>query len=94
MLRSYDGAQMLAFLVLLGSGLSGYALAPVLSWPVAALGLMSVTMARHYVLIRRGVEAGLEDPVRDALVRSSFNALVATGGCYWIGVAVRSASLW
>jgi hypothetical protein len=93
-LRSYDGAQMLAFLMLFGSGLSGYALAPVFCWPAATLGLMSVSLARHYVLIRRGVEAGLEEPITEALLRSCFNALVATGACYWSGVAVRAASTW
>jgi hypothetical protein len=85
---------MLAFLVLFGSGLTGYALAPILSWPAAALGLMSVSLARHYVLIRHGVEAGFEEPVAEALLRSCFNALVATGACYWFGVAVRAASTW
>lgn len=85
---------MLPFLILFGAGLCGYALAPVYSWPAAALGLAAVSWARHYVLIRRGIEAGLDDPVRDALLRSSFNALIASGACYWVGVAVRSASPW
>jgi hypothetical protein len=69
---------MLAFLVLFGSGLSGYALAPVFCWPAATLGLMSVSFARHYVLLRRGVDAGFEESVGEALLRSCFNALVAT----------------
>jgi hypothetical protein len=85
---------MLPFLILLGSGLCGYALAPVYSWPAATLGLLVVSWARHYVLIRRGLEAGLDDSVRDVLVRSSLHALVATGACYWSGVAVRAMSLW
>jgi hypothetical protein len=85
---------MLAFLVLFGSGLSGYAFAPVFCWPAATLGLMSVSLARHYVLIRRGVDAGFEESVGEALLRSCFNALVATGACYWSGVAVRVASTW
>ena len=86
--------MLLPFLILFGSGLCGYALAPVYCWPAAALGLALVSWARHYVLIRRGVGAGLDDPVREALLRSSFNALVATGACYWVGVGVRSVSLW
>jgi hypothetical protein len=85
---------MLAFLVLFGSGLSGYALAPVFCWPAATLGLMSVSFARHYVLLRRGVDAGFEESVGEALLRSCFNALVATGACYWSGVAIRVASTW
>jgi hypothetical protein len=85
---------MLPFLILCGAGLCGYALTPVYSWLAAALGLMAVSWARHYVLIRRGAEAGLDDPVHEALLRSSFNALIATGACYWVGVAVRFASSW
>ena len=85
---------MLPFLILLGAALCGYVLAPIYCWPVAALGLMSASWTKHYVLIRRGVEAGLDDAVGEALLRSSFNALVVTGGCYWIGIAVRSASSW
>ena len=85
---------MLPFLILFGSALCGYALAPVYSWPVATLGLLLVSWARHYVLIRRGLEAGLDDSVRDVLVRSTSHALVATGACYWAGVAVRTMSTW
>ena len=85
---------MIPFLVLFGSALCGYSLGPAYSWPLAALGLMAASWARHHVLIRRGVDAGVDDSVREALLRSSFNALVATGACYWTGVAVRSASSW
>lgn len=85
---------MLPFLILFGAGLSGYALTPAFSWLAAALGLMAASWAKHYVLIRRGVDAGLDDPVRDVLLRSSFNALIASGACYWVGVVVRSASPW
>lgn len=85
---------MLPFLILFSAGLCGYALAPVYSWLAAALGLMAVSWAKHYVLIRRGVDSGFDDPVREALLRSSVNALVATGACYWIGVLVGSASVW
>src|SRR5262245_7152290 len=78
------GARM-PFLVLFCSALCGYALAPVYSWPASTLGLLLVSWARHYVLIRRGVEAGLDDAVRGILVRSTTHALVATGACYWSG---------
>lgn len=91
-LRSPQERQMLPFLVLFGTALCGYALGPIYCWPVATLGLMSASWAKHYLLIRRGVEVGLDDVVGDALLRSSFNALVVTGACYWIGVAIRSAS--
>lgn len=83
---------MLAFLAIFGAGVCGYALVPLYGWLAAAMALASVSWARHYVLIRRGLEAGLDHAVGDALLRSSLNALVATGGCYWIGVALRAAS--
>ena len=83
---------MLPFFILFSASLCGYVLAPAYCWPAAALGLISVSWAKNYVLVRRGVEAGLDDPVREALLRSSINALIATGACYWIGVVVRSAS--
>jgi len=82
------------FLVLFCSALCGYVLAPVYSWLAASLGLLLVSWARHYVLIRRGVETGLDDSVRSVLLRSTTNALVATGACYWSGVAVRAMSIW
>jgi hypothetical protein len=58
-----NGTQMLAFLVLFDSGLCGYTLSPLVCWPLAALGLMSVSLARQYALIRGGVEAGFEESV-------------------------------
>jgi len=82
------------FLVLLGAALCGYALVPVYGWFAATVGLASVSWARHYALIRRGVEAGLDESVWETLLRSSFNALAATGACYWSGVAIRAASNW
>lgn len=85
---------MIPFLALFGAGLCGYALAPVFAWPAAALALAAVSWARHYVLIRRGVEVGMDDFVREALVRSTGHALIATGACYWSGVAIRAASAW
>jgi hypothetical protein len=80
---------MIAFLAIFAAGLCGYAQAPVLAWPLAATALASVSWAQRYLLIRRGVEAGLDDLVLDTLIRSLFNSLVATGGCYWFGVALR-----
>ena len=84
----------MAFLLLLGAALCGYALVPVYGWLAATVGLASVSWARHYALIRRGVEAGLDESVWETLLRSSFNTLAATGACYWSGVAIRAASNW
>jgi hypothetical protein len=54
--------------------------------------LVLVSWAEHYFLARRGVEAGLGDVIVDTLLRSSANALVATGVCYWAGVVMRGLS--
>ena len=83
---------MLAFLAILAAGLCGYANAPALSWPAASIALASLSWAEHYLLIRRGIEAGLNTEIDDTLLRSFFNAVVATGACYWFGVTVRMVS--
>jgi hypothetical protein len=84
--------QVIAFLAIFAAALCGYFGVPAVAWPAAALSLILVSWAEHYALARRGVEAGLGDVVRDTLVRSSGNALVATGVCYWAGVVMRSLS--
>jgi hypothetical protein len=83
---------MFAFLVIFSAALLGYFRAPALAWPAAALSLLLVSWAEHYLLARRGVEAGLGNEVTDALLRSTANALIATGLCYWSGVLIRSLS--
>src|SRR5262245_3573900 len=85
-------AQMFAFLVILSAALLGYFRAPALTWPAAALSLLLISWAEHHLLAREGTEMGLGDQVTNALLRSSANALIATGVCYWSGVLIRTVS--
>jgi len=84
--------QVIAFLAIFAAALCGYFRAPAVAWPAAALSLVLVSWAEHYLLARRGLKAGLSDVIVDTLLRSSTNALVATGVCYWAGVIMRSLS--
>ena len=83
---------MVSFLVIFSAALLGYFRASPLAWPAAALSLLLISWAEHYLLARRGVEAGLGDEISDTLLRSSANALLATGVCYWAGVLMRMLS--
>ena len=83
---------MLALLAIFAAGLCGYAQTSVLCWPAAAAALMSVSVSRHYLLVRRGLDAGFDDIIHDTLLRSAFNALAATGGCYWLAWLLRTIS--
>jgi hypothetical protein len=83
---------MLAFLAIFAAALCGYFQAPAIAWPAAALSLALVSWAEHHILARRGVEQGFGDLVTETLLRSSANALLATGACYWSGVLMRSLS--
>jgi hypothetical protein len=83
---------VLAFLTLFAVGLCGYAQSSAMSWPAAALALSSISYAQHYLLIRRGLDDGHGDAVSATLTSSIINALLATGGCYWVGVGVRTVS--
>ena len=83
---------MVAFLIIFSAALLGYFQAPPLAWPATALSLLLLSWAEHYLLARRGDEAGLGDEIADTLLRSSANALIATGVCYWSGVLIRSVS--
>ena len=83
---------MLALLAIFTAGLCGYAQTSILCWPAAAAALMSVSMSRHYLLVRRGLDAGFDDIIHDTLLRSACNALIATGACYWLASFLRSMS--
>jgi hypothetical protein len=84
--------HVLAFLTLFAVALCGYTHATAMTWPAAALGLSSISWGHHYLLIRRGLDDGMGDAVSATLTSSMFNAVVATGGCYWAGVVVRMMS--
>jgi hypothetical protein len=84
--------QMLAFLTIFLAGLCGYFHVSVLTWPIAAAGLMSISYAEHHLTAWRAVDQGHADLVQDTLMRSLIHALIATGGCYWLGYGVRLIS--
>ena len=83
---------MLGFVLIFSAALLGYFRASPLAWPLAALSLLLCSWAEHYLLARRGVDAGLSEEITDTLLRSSANAVIATGVCYWSGVLMRSLS--
>ena len=84
--------QMLALFILCTAALTGYCHASVIAWPVAALSLALASWREHYFLARRGVDLGLRDAIGDTLLKSSANAFVATGVCYWSGALIRGLS--
>jgi hypothetical protein len=84
--------HVLAFLTLFAVALCGYTHTTAMAWPAAALGLSSISWGHHYLLIRRGLDDGMGDAVSATLTTSMFNAVMATGGCYWAGVLVRMMS--
>jgi hypothetical protein len=83
---------MLAFFAIFLSGLCGYLQLSVLSWLIAAAGLLSVSLAEHQLILRRAIDRGQTDVAYDTLIRSFIHALVATGGCYWLGCICRLIS--
>jgi hypothetical protein len=83
---------MLAFFAIFLSGLCGYLQLSILSWLIAAVSLFSISLAEHQLILRRAVDRGRSDVAYDTLMRSCIHALVATGGCYWLGRIVRLIS--
>jgi hypothetical protein len=83
---------MFAFLTIFTAGLSGYAQMPLISWPVFALLLASISWAQHSVFIRRGLDGGHGDIIGETLGSSLVNAVIATGLSYGFGLAVRALS--
>ena len=82
---------MLAFIIILMTGLSGYVGLSMLTPLIAVLGLMSVTLTEHYGLVRNAVAQGQAVAI-ETLLRSTANALVACVGCYGFGRGVRIIS--
>ena len=74
------------------AGLSGYIQSPVMVWPIAAVGLLSASLAENSVILRRTIGRGHTVLAYDALTRSALNATLATGGAYWAGIGIRMLS--
>jgi hypothetical protein len=83
---------VLALLVIFVAGLCGYFQASALTWLVAAMALVSVSLAQHQLTLWRAIDRGHLDLAQDTFVRSFAHALIATGGCYWLGYVVRLIS--
>ena len=83
---------MLAFLVISAAGLCGYFQSPAIVWAIAAVGLLSASLAEHSAILRRAIVRGNSEVAYDALARSATNAVVATGAAYWSGIATRMLS--
>jgi hypothetical protein len=84
---------MLGFLAILAAALCGLAAAPAWTAALAALGLASVSYARHHVLFRRAADLGLQGAIDHTLAVSLFNGFMASSAAYGCGVALRYLSL-
>jgi hypothetical protein len=82
-------SDMLSFVVILASALSGFGGVGLWAVGACAIALASLSYAEHYQLYRRGQELGLTDALRSTVLRSFVNALVASGGAYAGGVLLR-----
>lgn len=80
---------MLAYLAILGAALAGLAGGPVWTIAVSAIALMSLSYAEHYHIYRRGQEMGVTDVLEATVLRSAFNAIVASGSAYGGGWLLR-----
>jgi len=84
---------VLGFFALLAVSLCGLAAAPIWSMAVAAIALTSISYARYQVLFRRAADLGLRQATDQTLIASLLNALLASGGAYGCGAALRFLSL-
>jgi len=82
-------SDMLGFVTIFAAALAG--LAGLGAWAVgaSAIALASLSYAEHYQLYRRGQELGLTEVLRNTMLRSFGNALIAAGGAYIGGVLLR-----
>lgn len=80
---------MLGFSAILAAALSGFGGMGVWTVAACAIALASISYAEHYQLYRRGQELGLTEALRSTVLRSFFNAVVASGGAYAGGVLLR-----
>lgn len=80
---------MLAYFVILASGMCGLANAPAWSAIVAAIALSSISYARHQSLFRRAGELGMQQAIDQTLFSSLINSLAAAAVAYGCGAALR-----
>lgn len=82
-------SDVLGLITIFAASIAG--LADVGLWAVAAcaVALTGLSYAEHYHLYRRGEELGLSDLVYGTALRSLANGLIASGGAYGVGWALR-----
>jgi len=83
---------MLALLAVLLVAFCGLGAAPMWSVVVAALGLATISYARHHLLFRRAADLGLQGEIDQTLLGSLLNGLLASTAAYGCGAALRFLS--
>jgi hypothetical protein len=83
--RSKD-APLLAYLLIFGASICGFA--GVTAWivPIGALGLASISAVEHRQLYRKARDIGLAEIADETLLGSVWNGLLATSVAYGGGV--------
>jgi hypothetical protein len=86
------GQNVLAYLIILGAALSGYA--GVAPWAIGAatIGLASLSYAERHILYARAYDRGLSNLAESTMLSSVWNAFCATGAAYGFGMVLRSIS--
>lgn len=84
---------MLGFLAIILVTVCGLAGAPLWSVALAAVGLASISYARHLRLYERAADLSLQDEIDRTLIASLANCFVASAAAYGCGAALRFLSL-
>ena len=84
--RAHD---MIGYIAIFASALSGYGGLGVWSIGATALALAALSYAEYGALYRRGQELGLTKVTQSALLQSLANALIATSAAYGMGWVFR-----
>jgi hypothetical protein len=80
---------MLAYLTILGASVAGFAGGPPWLIAVTAMMLSSLSFLKYGHIYERGRDTGFFALVDEAVVRSFFNAVVATSSAYGLGWLLR-----
>lgn len=80
---------MIGFLAVFASALSGYGGIGVWAIAASALALAALSQAEYGFLYKRAREGGQVDAAQSTAMLSLANALLASGGAYVAGLALR-----
>jgi hypothetical protein len=80
----------LGYFAILGASLAGYAGVGPWVVAIAAIALASFSRAEHGLSYERGRELGLYGIIDSAMIRSVFNAVLASATTYSFGWLIRS----